>query len=432
MVLYGTFALAAAEAQGVEADAVDTGHVVYLTKGAPLARKTIVTLDRKHLAAQRERLATVVEEMKGYAKERSPDAVPGEAASCNKYGGCHFRDKCAALGVLSSASTSFAERFRAEPTTPENTMSIDPLAALAAIKARKAAAESASAPLQSVVTPEPTSTPLLAPATATPTPDASQDAARAALLEKYGIKKNLTAPAQSGEVSSIVPPDAPPQTKPAAFKAEEKAPATEPAPATETPATEKVVRKPKNYAEKLAALNWSEAQVSRMNAEAMRAAIDGALDGRTYSVLPHGDIYIPQEGLLDTATIPAKEEVAETVPVAAPAPVPVAAPVAAPTLVLYIDCFPEKGRDREYTMLEDIVRPLAEEAVAIHNRGAKEAERVDYYGLIPYNRGPTYIASMLLKAPPVGIVVCNSRYPATNACLEVLVPLADVVVRAVR
>jgi hypothetical protein len=39
---------------------------------------------------------------------------------------------------------------------------------------------------------------------------------------------------------------------------------------------------------------------------------------------------------------------------------------------------------------------------------------------------------MLMRAPPVGLVVCNSRYPATNACLEVLVPLADVVVRAVR
>lgn len=100
--------------------------------------------------------------------------------------------------------------------------------------------------------------------------------------------------------------------------------------------------------------------------------------------------------------------------------------------MLYVDCFPEKGRDREYVLLEEIVRPLAEEAVAVHNRGAKDAERVDYYGLIPYNRGPTYIASMLMKAPPVGVIVCNTRYPATNACLEVLVPFADVVVRAVR
>ena len=188
-----------------------------------------------------------------------------------------------------------------------------------------------------------------------------------------------------------------------------------------------------------------EAQISRMNAEAMRAAIDGTLDGRKYSVLPNGAIFIPGEGNLDTETIPVKEEEEEEVekPVSAPASrlaplpertferVPESAPVA-PILVLYIDCFPEKGRDRDYRMLEEILRPLAEEAVAVHNRGAKDTERVDYYGLIPYNRGPTYIASMLMRAPPVGIVVCNSRYPATNACLEVLVPLADVVVRAVR
>jgi len=432
MVLYGSFALSVADHMSLEVDRVDTGHVVYLTKGAPLARKTVVTLDRDHLSKERARLAGTVEEMKGYATVRDPDSVPGEPTSCNKYGGCHFRDKCAALGALSASPTTFAERFRAEPPTTENTMSnIDPMAALKAIKARKAAeaAEAAAAPAteQSVTTPAPAAT----QSVATPAPE--QDAARAALLAKYGIKKNLTAPAQS-EAVSITPPDAPPQTKPAAFTG---SPTPAPASAPAEPVETKAIRKPKNYAEKLAALNWTEAQVSRMNAEAMRAAIDGTLDGRPYSVLPNGDIYVPNEGALDTATIPAKEEPEV---VAAPAPAP-AAPVvreAAPApepaygLVLYIDCFPEKGRDREYVLLEEIVRPLAEEAVAVHNRGAKDAERVDYYGLIPYNRGPTYIASLLLKAPPVGIVVCNSRYPATNACLEVLVPLADVVVRAVR
>lgn len=438
MVLYGTFALAAAISQGVDVDAVDAGHVVYLTRGAPLARKTVVTLDSKHLAAQRERLAQIVEEMKGYAKARTPDAVPGEPTSCNKYGGCHFRDKCAALGVLSSAPTTFAERFRADSTPPENTMtSIDPMAALKAIKARKAA-EASAAPTETVV-PE-TPAPPAAPEKPAP-PAPTQDAARAALLAKYGIKGKETpyTPPPEEAVSSIVPPDAPPQVKPAAFKAEEATPATEPAPAAETPATEKVVRKPKNYAEKLAALNWVDAQVSRMNAEAMRAAIDGALDGRTYSVLPNGAIFVPGEGHLDTESIPVKEEAAEPSPVVEtkkPEPAPVAPATVVeetpPVLVLYIDCFPEKGRDRGYRMLEDILRPLAEEAVAVHNRGAKDTERVDYYGLIPYNRGPVYIASMLMKAPPVGIVVCNSRYPATNACLEVLVPLADVVVRAVR
>lgn len=439
MVLYGTFALVAAASQGVEAEEVDTGHVVYLTKGAPLAKKTVVTLGRKHLAAERKKLEVLVEEMKGYARERSPDAVPGEPTSCNKYGGCHFRDKCSALGLLSaSPSTPFAA-FRADPTTPttENTMSsIDPMAALKALKARKAA-EASAAPTETVV-PETPAAPAAPEKPSTPAP--TQDAARAALLAKYGIKGKETpyTPPPEETVSPIVPPDAPPQVKPAAFTA---TPA-EPSPSAETaPATEKAVRKPKNYAEKLAALNWTEGQIARMNAEAMRAAIDGNLDGSGYSVTPSGAIHIPGEGKLDTESIPAaEEEVVEEVITPAPSPVviveqrveyvTVATP--APTLVLYIDCFPEKGRDREYVMLEDIVHPLAEEAVSLHNRNAKDADRVSYYGLIPFNRGPTYIASMLMKAPPVGIVVCNSRYPATNACLEVLVPMADVVVRAVR
>lgn len=415
MVLYGTFALAVAESQGFVTDSVDAGHVVYLTKGAPFAQKTVVTLDRKHLSTERKKLEGVVEEMKGYAKVRSPDAVPGEPTSCSKYGGCHFKDKCAALGVLSTYPT-FAERFRAEQPTTENTMSnIDPLAALNAIKARKAAEAAASPrPEQPVAAPSPA-----------PQSGASQDAARAALLAKYGIKKNLTVPEQAAPVVAIVPPDAPPQTKPAAFTS---APA---APVVEAPASEvKAVRKPKNYAERLAALSWTEAQVGRMNAEAMRAAIDGNLDGKGYSVTPSGDIYVPNEGKLPTESIPYVDEEEVTDPPPRRVVVPVVEE--APSLVLYIDCFPEKGRDREYAMLEDIIRPLAEEAVAAHNRGAKDAERVEYYGLIPYNRGPTYIASLLMKAPPTGIVVCNSRYPATNACLEVLVPMADVVVRAVR
>ena len=446
MVLYGTFALLAALSQGIEVDEVDAGHVVYLTKGAPLAKKTVVTLGTAHLAAERKKLEGVVEEMKGYAKTRTPDAVPGEPNSCNKYGGCHFRDKCSALGLLSSSSTTFADRFRAETTTPENNMSnIDPMAALKALKARKAAEAAASPPpAQSVAAPAPATTvATTVAATVAATVATTPDAARAALLAKYGIKGKetpYTAPPEEA-VSLIVPPDAPPQGKLAAFKAEPapvaEIPVAETAPANVPDTEAKTVRKPKNYAEKLAALNWVEAQVSRMGAEAMRAAIDGALDGRKYSVLPNGSIFVPGEGNLDTKSIPEEEEEEETEPpVFAPLPeikferVPESAP--APILTLYIDCFPEKGRDRDYMMLEEIIRPLAEEAVSVHNRSAKDAERVDYYGLIPYNRGPTYIASLLMRAPPVGVVVCTSRYPATNACLEVLIPLADVVVRAMR
>ena len=70
--------------------------------------------------------------------------------------------------------------------------------------------------------------------------------------------------------------------------------------------------------------------------------------------------------------------------------------------------------------------------VDAYNRGARDNERVDFYSLIPYARGPGYVAALVMKAPPVGILVCNTRFPATNAILEVLIPMADVVVRGVR
>ena len=444
MVIYGSFALAACDAQGIEAAEVDAGHIVYLTRGAPAARKTLVTLDRKHLAAERQKLEVIVNEMKGFAEDTSPDKVPGEPSSCSKYGGCHFRDKCRALSLIDAQPTTFAGYFR-EPSQPatttpsENLMStIDPLAALAAIKARKAA-EAAGAPPAPVVTEvaTPVVTEVATPVvTEVAVPD-SQDAARAALLAKYGIKKPAAPAAATETPVSIVPPDAPPQVKPSAFtKPVEVAPA---APVAE-PEDKKSVRKPKNYAEKLAALNWTEAQIGRMTPESMREALDGNLDGSRYSVLKDGAIMLPapvvesdpMPYVAEDNDVPLPEGVTESViEKPQPAPAPVEAPPA-PSLVLYIDCAPEKGRDRTYIPLEDYIQPLCAEAVAIHNRGAKDAERVDFYGLIPYNRGPTYIAAMLLKSPPTGILVCNTRYPATNACLEVLTPFADVIVRASR
>ena len=398
MVIYGSFALSACASQGVSADAVDTGHVVYLTKGAPFAKKTTVTLDRKHLDAERAKLEVTVEQMKTHASARSPDAVPGEPTSCSKYGGCFFQDRCRASGLIHSPTT-FAEVFRKAASTPDNNTTeslmspVDPFAALKAIQARKAAAAASSEP--TVVT---TVAPV-APVAPEVAPEVATDA-RAALLAKYGINKGVTPPPALVVVAG---------------------------PASEAPAEDaKTVRKPKGYAEKLAALNWTEAQIARMNAEAMRAVLDGSIDGTRCSVLPSGHVKVvlreaePENNVPHILSLDA-EEVSEAV-----APVAVAS---APTLTLYIDCFPDKGRDRNYLTLEDVIVPLCAEAVALHNRGAKDAERVDFYGLIPYNRGPTYIAAMLLKAPPVGVIVCSTRYPATNACLEVLVPLADVVIR---
>jgi RecB family exonuclease len=459
MVLYGSYALDVVASMGVQADTVTAGHIVYLTKGAPLAKATKVTLTRDHLALERKKIAETVEEMKVSAKARTPDAVTGEPSSCSKFGGCHFKDKCAALGALSNIeipsfirnATPVPTPVHANPQQESPTMSnVDPLAALAALRAKKAAA-AAAAPVEAPVTPAaPAEVPAASAAVAAP---ATVTGKSAEVLAKYGIK-NAAATA-TPTAPSIVPSDTPPQSRPSFAT-----PAATPAPAPAVEAVEdseaKATRKPKNYQTKLTALNWTEAQISRMNAEAMRAAIDGNLDGRAYSVTPTGSIHIPGEGRLDTSTVPWKddgfeseeeakqfyatfpEEAPKAAPVAAPAekvPAAVAAPVApaAPTLVLYIDCSPEKGRERDYVLLEDFIQPMLPLVTEAYNRGCKkDDEKVPFYSLIPYARGPGFVAALVMQQPPTGVIVANTRFPATNAVLEVLIPMADVVVRGTR
>lgn len=470
--LYGTYALDVLAAMGVHADVVEFGHVVYLTKGAPTAKATRVTLTREHLASEVRNIEAKVNEMKVTAQARTPAAVEGNASACRNYGGCHFRDKCSALGMFENAAPTGIFK-NIETVTPandkkENTpVTTDPLAAIAALRAKKAAADAgqASAAPAPAPTPAPVAAPTPAPThTAAPAP---ANGAAASVLAKYGIKP-ATAATTTEAAPSIVPADAAPQGKvtlgsapaPAAAPvAAPVAPPTVPTPsplATQEAETGKSVRKPRDHQTKLAALNWTTEQIGRMSAEAMRAAIDGNLDGRTYSVRPDGSIYVPSIGVLDTSTIPATEieeeeegvfaghvgvpEAApEVAPVVAPAPVAAAAPVAAPApaqqyaLVLYIDCAPDKGRDRDYILLEDYIQPLLPQVVDAYNRGCKrDDEKVPHYSLIPYARGPGFVAALVMSAPPVGIIVANTRFPATNAILEVLIPMADVVVRGTR
>ena len=466
MVLYGSYALDVVLSMGVDVDTVKAGHIVYLTKGAPLAKRTEVTFTRAMLASERKKLEQTVEEMKVSAKARTPDAVPGEASSCNKFGGCHFKDKCAALGALATIEVPSFVR-NANSTTPipsketEPMSTVDPLAALAALRAKKAAAAAAAPAVESAaeVLAPPPEAPTSSVAQPTPAAQGAISGASANVLAKYGIKALPAAAAAPAE--SIVPNDVPSQVKPSF--AQPVAQPVAPAPVAAPDEGAKTVRRPKGYAEKLAALNWTEAQIGRMSPDAMRAAIDGSLDGRTHSVTPTGAIHIPNEGKLDTSTIPWKDEDSfeneadakkfyatfpEEAPKAQPAPVaapvvkatvtefaPVAAPVqaAAPTLALYIDCMPEKGREREYTLLEDYIQPMLPLVTEAYNRGCKkDDEKVPFYSLIPYARGPGFVAALVMQQPPTGVIVANTRFPATNAILEVLIPMADVVVRGLR
>lgn len=454
MVLYGSYALEVCASMGVMADTVEAGHVVLLTKGAPQARKTMVTLNAKHLERERAKIGETVEEMKVHARATSPDDVPGEASACSMYGGCHFRDKCQALGMLSNVSP-VAAMFSPQPHTEVPAMStptsstVDPMAALAAIRARKAAEAAGAAP-----TPAPVAAPTPAPA---PQPAASGASPHAlAALEKLGIRPAGTYAAQQARMGQgavgIVPDDTPSQVKPAFAQT---APAPQAAPAAvveETTDEAKAVRKPRDYATKLAALNWTPEQVAKLNAATMRWAIEGNEDGRGYSVLPNGTVHKPGTGAVDTTPTQDDETFYKVFPeerktdtvtqtntngqiaslaTVTPAAQP-AAPVATPNLVLYIDAVPEKGREREYVLLEDYIQPMLPVVTEAYNKTARDNEKVDFYALIPYARGPAFLAALVMKNPPKGVIVANTRFPATNAILEVLIPMSDVVIRGMR
>jgi hypothetical protein len=65
---------------------------------------------------------------------------------------------------------------------------------------------------------------------------------------------------------------------------------------------------------------------------------------------------------------------------------------------------------------------------------AKVAEnaKVPHYSMIPYAQGPAQVAALVSTNPPKGIILADTRLPATNAVLEVLLPYAVEVVRGVR
>jgi glutathione S-transferase len=117
----------------------------------------------------------------------------------------------------------------------------------------------------------------------------------------------------------------------------------------------------------------------------------------------------------------AEEELTKKIRKEVEASIPaVAAPVGG--LRLYIDCRPYVlGEARE---LADILAPLMA-AVA-------EKAKVPHYSMIPYAQGPAQVAALLSVNPPTGIVLCDTRLPATAAVLEVLLPYASEVIRGIR
>lgn len=98
---------------------------------------------------------------------------------------------------------------------------------------------------------------------------------------------------------------------------------------------------------------------------------------------------------------------------------------------LYIDCLPEKGAP--YRLLDDALAPFAKLAAENYtDEKTGKTTPVTHYSLIPFGKGPGMVAAYVLaniREVAMGTLVCDTRSPAAAAVLEVLRPMADVVVR---
>ena len=345
-------------------------HIVYGTRAPYTAKETKAFLSYDHVrTAWATHLRDTVAAMKETAILPSVvDATPNYSA-CSKYGGCFFRDKCEAM----------------KPKGGHETMSL-----LNIVKGIPAA---------------------------TPTP----------------------APSPAKPAASVLPPDAPPRNEAQAPTVVRGLlfPESIPGSPAETPAQPSLlggVRKQAaderaHEAEERAAIQSEREQIYPIRWEERLLAA-----GRKREDIV---LYTPKEAAEALAEV-AREALAKPEPEAAPTPAPAEEkpkrakktaaepePPPAPTrgkgLTLYVDCFPERGRDTEFTLLEDLIKPWAEQIC--------QQENVPHWSLVPYNRGPAFLCAKALASPPTGILVVQTRQPSAAALLEVLRPMANVIIR---
>lgn len=400
-ILYSRFMLAWSAHRGRPADSVRFQHIVLTTKGPVSAQKTAVDLHRDQIAEEFARLDPIVALMRDHATAPRPSEVPATKSSCAKYGGCPFRERCEAIGSWSRTLHEI-DHTASHMTRQEESVSTNPaVAALKALQAKKAAIANGSSG-----------------ASATPThpipPPASPDASDTPKNSTVGPSRPT--PPNPGAGSAIVPPDAgtddwSTEGKPAGWGGEARALFDERAGIREFEG-----KQPRGLAERAA-----EREVRAMVEQ--RAAAPPPS--------PPPPTPPPPPPVAPPAPAPAPVVASEAPPVYAETTAPPpssgssvlsssAGGAASRALVLYIDCYPQRGV-AGITHLEDVIAPLQ----------ARIAARagVPIYSLIEYGKGPAQIAAALLEAPPTGPVYVNSRLPASAAALEVLLPMAVGVVR---
>lgn len=425
------------------ADAVRVAHNVLLTRGGG-HRYTEATIPAPAILDGWKHIEAVTDQMRATATIESPDAVPATLSACDKYGGCAFREQCRALSLANRSpyegleSSSFSDIQPREVNTMSKHLAsvlrsmglddatitaaiqrgtaIDDLGLLGGAPAPVAASPAKVNPPEAPESPRTRKETVVAPAPAplgkTPeqiladqmrllatlgweqddidalADDTFQDVVARGIKREGALLVRGTGLVQGQEYDDLIVGVEVPSAKPA--RRPMRAPVVE-EPVVEAPVEEPVVEEP--VAEK-------------------------PKRGRKPGII---------QPVAATVTVRAEEPVVEAKPepVVETKPEPVVekpAPVVEtkPGLYLYIDCAPEKGV--EYKDLTDLLTP--------YMRQVEQTEKVAHYSLVPYSNGEKMVVGFLLAnlARFQGHIVVDGRMPIAARALEVLRPVAAVVV----
>lgn len=429
-------------------------HVAMLTKAPHRAQRTSTLIDVPTIEKNWAHIETTVRSMRETALVNTPDKVTPTETTCSAYGGCPFRDRCRAMKAVShlldaptNTEGDIMSGHSPNPTV-DQAGKASLLAKLAAKKAGTAATPAAetTAPAAPAKAAAPAPTQAVPDAIlsrlrgnlAKPTPPV---VAAAPVVPPVVVEK---APVTLPVAAGIVPPDAPTNEQVEAGLAQ--AEADKLAEAQEKAEKKATSRRPRNAAARLEALGYAATALAAMTNEAMHAILDGNIAA---PAAPKLEVIEPQPKVVGAAPLlnlePAAVEAEDTAAsytegynvgykqaeqdlresitndvrrefAEADASVPHVT-----GLQLYIDCRPVSGALLPHHALEDLLSPLMAKVA--------ESAKVAHYSLIPYAQGPAQVAALLSTRLPSGVVVADTRLPATAAALEVLLPYASVVVR---
>lgn len=423
---------------------VGVGHVALLK--APESPEAVVVgpawMTLSDIDEQWEGIKTSVRSMKEVALIATPDRVTPTWSACKAFGGCPHADKCSAMRSMTDTSTQ------------EGTIPMTLLEKLAA--QQQASLSAAATPATRVAASAPTTNDLAAK-----------------------LRARLASPGQ------INPPDAAAAADAGIANAVRATPQALVVPATPVEAPPPTTRRqPRNGTQRLIQLGWTMDEIETMDVDRKHEILDNNLTPAAANPIAGVDINsnealemgmalgysehelntMSDETLLDILTHKRKAPSAEpaptptpvvfhTEPAPAPAPAPVAkpapvvAPVAAPVvkpapvvapieeqveqaereargpLMLFVDCRPAKGFD-DAVELSEYCAPLMQVVC--------EKKQVEHYSLPAYNEGDKLVAALLMMNPPSGLILVDSTLPFSRYALEVLLPIAKLVVRGAK